>query len=73
MRAHHQCEHEVQSGDIFMDDEIQKLQYEHSEKQGASEELLDELFQSPRGRGRSHGIIRHWRGHASHFHVCFRK
>jgi LysM repeat protein len=60
-------------GYIFMDYRIQKLLYEHAEKQGASEDLLDELFQYPRGRGRSHGIIRHWRGHVNHFHVRFRK
>jgi LysM repeat protein len=60
-------------GYIFMDYRIQKLLYEHAEKQGASESLLDELFQYPRGRGRTHGIIRHWKGHVNHFHVRFRK
>lgn len=58
---------------IFMDYKIQKMLYEHAEKRGASEQLLDELFQYPRGRGRSHGIIRHWKGHVNHFHVRFRK
>jgi LysM repeat protein len=58
---------------IFMDHRIQKLLYEHARERGMSEDALDELFQYPRGRGRSHGIIRHWRGHSNHFHVRFRK
>lgn len=57
---------------IFMDYRIQKLLYEYAKSTGISEESLDELFQYPRGRGRSHGIIRHWRGHVGHFHVRFR-
>lgn len=57
---------------IFMDYRIQKLLYEYALDKGVDEDTLDELFQYPRGRGRSHGIIRHWRGHANHFHVRFR-
>jgi LysM repeat protein len=57
---------------IFMDHRIQKLLYEYAESKGVDEDTLDELFQYPRGRGRSHGIIRHWKGHANHFHVRFR-
>lgn len=58
---------------VFVDYKLQKLLYEHAKKRGASEEMLDELFQYPRGRRRSHGIIRHWKGHTNHFHVRFRK
>jgi LysM repeat protein len=58
---------------IFMDYRIQELLYEYAEGRGASEELLDELFQYPRGRGRTHGMIRHWKGHRNHFHVRFRR
>jgi LysM repeat protein len=58
---------------IFMDYSIQQLLYEHARERGFSEETLDELFQYPRGRGRSHGIIRHWKGHKNHFHVRFRR
>ena len=58
---------------IFMDYRIQKLLYEYAEKKGVNEDTLDELFQYPRGRGRTHGLIRHWRGHSNHFHVRFRK
>ena len=62
--------HEVKY--IFMDYSLQELLYEHAKAQGASEGELDELFQYPRGRGRSHGIIRHWPSHKHHFHVRFR-
>ncbi|NJK33063.1 MAG: LysM peptidoglycan-binding domain-containing protein [Deltaproteobacteria bacterium] len=57
---------------IFVDYGIQKLLYEYAEKQGVSDETLDELFQYPRGKGRGHGIIRHSKGHVNHFHVRFR-
>ncbi len=58
---------------IFMDHRIQKLLYEHAKSRGASDNLLDELFQYPRGKGRTHGMIRHWKGHRNHFHVRFRR
>lgn len=57
---------------IFMDYGIQQQLYNYAENKGVSTDELDELFQYPRGRGRSHGIIRHWRSHAHHFHVRFR-
>jgi LysM repeat protein len=57
---------------IFMDHAVQKLLYEHAQQQGVSEDTLDELFQYPRSKGRGHGIIRHSKGHANHFHVRFR-
>jgi LysM repeat protein len=57
---------------IFMDYGLQEVLYEHAKQRGVSEDDLDELFQYPRGRGRSHGIIRHWRSHQHHFHVRFR-
>lgn len=58
---------------IFMDYELQRLVYEHAKAAGESQDTLDELFQYPRGRGRSHGIIRHWKNHVNHFHVRFRE
>jgi LysM repeat protein len=57
---------------IFLDYGLQKILYDFAKERGASEEELDELFQYPRGRGRSHGIIRHWRSHQHHFHVRFK-
>ncbi len=60
-------------GHIFMSYRLQKLVYEYARKHGVSKSTLDQLFQYPRGRGRTAGIIRHWRGHRNHFHVRFRK
>ncbi len=57
---------------IFMDYRLQKLVYEYARDHGMSEDALDELFQYPRGRGRTAGQIRHWRGHVNHFHIRFR-
>lgn len=57
---------------IFMDYGLQQVLHDHAKSRGISEQELDELFQYPRGRGRSHGIIRHWRSHQHHFHVRFR-
>jgi|GEM_PF-409934 len=57
---------------IFMDHAIQKLLYEYAESKGVPKDTLAELFQYPRSKGRGHGIIRHSKGHANHFHVRFR-
>jgi LysM repeat protein len=62
--------HQVQS--IFMDYGHQQALYEYAKAQGVSTDELDELFQYPRGRGRGHGIVRHWRSHKHHFHVRFK-
>lgn len=58
---------------VFVDYKLQKMLYEYAESKGVSEDTLDELFQYPRGRGRTHGMIRHWKGHVNHFHVRFEK
>ena len=58
---------------IFMDYALQKQLYDYAVGKGVSKDELDALFQYPRGRGRSHGIIRHWRSHKNHFHVRFRQ
>ncbi len=57
---------------IFMDYSLQEQLYEYAQERGVPEDELDELFQYPRGRGRSHGIVRHWKSHQHHFHVRFR-
>lgn len=56
---------------IFMDYGHQKVLYNYALAHGVAETELDELFQYPRGRGRNHGLIRHWRSHKNHFHVRF--
>lgn len=58
---------------IFMDYRLQETLYEYAKDHGTPRRELDELFQYPRGRGRSHGLIRHWRSHKHHFHVRFQK
>lgn len=58
---------------VFVDYRLQKQLYAYAESRGVSEDTLDELFQYPRGRGRTHGMIRHWKGHVNHFHVRFRR
>jgi murein endopeptidase len=63
--------HQIQY--VFVDYEIQELLYRYAAAQGIGEDTLDELFQYPRGRHRQHGVIRHWRSHADHFHVRFRE
>lgn len=57
---------------IFMDYSLQQELYHYAERHGVRDDELDELFQYPRGRGRSHGIVRHWKSHQHHFHVRFR-
>lgn len=56
---------------IFMDYGHQKVLYDYAKANGVGDAELDELFQYPRGRGRNHGLIRHWRSHKNHFHVRF--
>jgi LysM repeat protein len=57
---------------IFLDHEVQGRLYEYARSHGVSERKLDEYFQYPRGPGRNHGIVRHWKGHRNHLHVRFR-
>lgn len=63
--------HEVRY--IFMDYTLQKILYDYAHKHGTAKDELDELFQYPRGRGKNHGIVRHWKSHRNHFHVRFRR
>jgi len=57
---------------VFVDYRIQEQLYEHARERGVPQRELDGLFQYPHGRGRAHGIIRHWPNHRHHFHVRFR-
>lgn len=58
---------------IFVDYGLQRPLYEHAKREGVDEDRLAELFQYPRGSAAAKGVIRHWRGHANHFHVRFRQ
>lgn len=51
---------------VFMDYEIQALLYPYAGAKAS-------MFQYPHGRRASVGIIRHWPGHADHFHVRFQR
>lgn len=57
---------------IFLDYRVQAQLYEYALEHGVEERQLDEWFQYPRGIGRNHGIVRHWRNHRNHLHVRFR-
>ena len=57
---------------IILDYRLQQAFYEYaSELPWMDEAYLEVLFQYPRGPKHHEGIIRHWYGHYSHFHVRF--
>lgn len=65
--------HLIESGDvemIFLDRRLQRALVQYARSQGYSKEELKAIFQYPRNR---RAIIRHWRGHADHIHVRFRR
>ncbi|MEM6295410.1 MAG: penicillin-insensitive murein endopeptidase, partial [Myxococcota bacterium] len=56
---------------VFVDYALQRILYAYAKEQGVPQDRLDALFQYPRGSAAARGLIRHWRGHANHFHVRF--
>ncbi len=58
---------------VFLDYEVQQQLYDHAVELGVPKSQLDNWFQYPRGRGRNHGIVRHWKHHRGHLHVRFRE
>jgi hypothetical protein len=57
---------------IILDYRLQQAFYEYAEElPWMDEAYLELLFQYPRGPRHHEGIIRHWWGHYSHFHVRF--
>lgn len=58
---------------IFMDYGLQRLVFNYAKEAGVPAPTLAETFQYPRGSRSASGTIRHWRGHANHFHVRFRR
>jgi LysM repeat protein len=65
----------IKTGDVeyvFIDYKLQKILYEYGVKKGLPKEKLGELFQYPRHRRAMVGIIRHEKGHKTHFHVRFK-
>ena len=58
---------------IFVDMSVQREIYAYAQRQGVSQELLDEVFQYPRKVVQRYGVIRHFKGHVDHLHVRFRQ
>jgi len=57
---------------IILDYRLQQVFYEYArELPWMDEAYLELIFQYPRGPKHFEGIIRHWYGHYSHFHVRF--
>jgi len=57
---------------IILDYRLQQVFYEYArELPWMDEAYLEMIFQYPRGPKHFEGIIRHWYGHYSHFHVRF--
>ena len=57
---------------IILDYRLQKVFYEYARKlPWMDDEYLELIFQYPRGPRHHEGIIRHWEGHYSHFHVRY--
>lgn len=57
---------------IFVDYNLQALFRRYAARKGTKKAWLDTIFQYPRGRGRTSGLIRHSRGHRNHFHIRFK-
>lgn len=56
---------------IFLDYEVQGVLYRWAQAEGIDSEILDKVFQYPRGKRASVGLVRHAANHADHFHVRF--
>jgi murein endopeptidase len=56
---------------IFLDYRVQRKLYRIAKASGASRQLLDQVFQYPRGSRSNFGIVRHSGGHEGHIHVRF--
>ncbi|PRQ08860.1 penicillin-insensitive murein endopeptidase [Enhygromyxa salina] len=56
---------------IFLDYDSQRRLYKAAKAAGASEPVLDDTLQFPRGSAASLGLVRHSPGHEGHIHVRF--
>lgn len=59
------------AANIFVDYALQEPLYQYARSHGASTRDLERWFQYPRGASVPVGVIRHFAGHADHFHVRF--
>jgi len=56
---------------IFVDYALQASLYDYAREHGATRDELSRWFQYPRSSTTPVGVVRHFRGHADHFHVRF--
>lgn len=56
---------------IFLDTRRQKALYRAAKRAGARADMLEKWLQYPQRAGTRDGIVRHAKGHTSHFHVRF--
>lgn len=56
---------------IFVNRELQRSLYEYARSIGYTKEALEPILQYPRATHEREGIIRHARGHDTHFHIRF--
>lgn len=57
---------------MFLDYDVQRRLYRWARQRGTPDADLEFIFQYPRDRGSSVGLIRHWPGHNDHVHVRFK-
>ncbi len=57
---------------IFLDYDVQGLLYNWAIDHGVGVERLERLFQYPKGRSSSDGLVRHFPNHDNHMHVRFK-
>lgn len=57
---------------MFLDYELQKVLYDWAKKRRVKKATLERMFQYPRAKYTSYGIIRHEPGHSGHVHVRFK-
>jgi len=57
---------------IFVDYRLQAVLRRFAKRKGAKKAWLDNIFQYPKGRRRTRGLIRHSKGHRNHFHIRFK-
>lgn len=57
---------------IFLDYDVQAKLYAYAQKHGVADKDLTRIFQYPRGKDETSGIVRHWPHHNDHMHVRFK-
>jgi murein endopeptidase len=58
---------------VFLDYAVQRRLYDFARARGTRDAELAFLLQYPRGKDALVGLVRHWPGHADHFHLRFKR